>query len=225
MNIYKIITRVIKKIRNEGLLKTLMDLISYLYDHYYDIKYKIDTYSWVSKQDLTAEDKIAEHASCYQATKVLPLRNLLKKMNIPKGKVLVDIGSGKGRVLLIASEFGFKGVRGIELSSKLCSIANKNITNFKSRVNTNTLFEVINIDATQYNFKDDEYVFFMYNPFDEFILKKVLNNILISIKRQNRPILIVYAYPVNRGVIEEIMNIKKVTNYKIWNGEYTVFEI
>ena len=65
----------------------------------------------------------------------------------------------------------------------------------------------------------------MYNPFDEFILKKVLNNILISIKRQNRPILIVYAYPVNRGVVEEIMNIKKVTNYKIWNGEYTVFEI
>ena len=143
---------------------------------------------------------------------------------ISKSRICTSI-SPVLRVLLIASEFGFKEVRGIELSSKLCSIANKNITNFKSRVNTNTLFEVINIDATQYNFKDDEYVFFMYNPFDEFILKKVLNNILISIKRQNRPILIVYAYPVNRGVIEEIMNIKKVTNYKIWNGEYTVFEI
>ena len=225
MNIYKIITRVIKKIRNEGLLKTLMDLISYLYDHYYDIKYKIDTYSWVSKQDLTAEDKIAEHASCYQATKVLPLRNLLKKMNIPKGKVLVDIGSGKGRVLLIASEFGFKEVRGIELSSKLCLIANKNIAAYKSKVKTDTLFEVINIDATQYNFKDDEYVFFMYNPFDEFILKKVLNNIQMSINRHNRSILIIYAYPVKRSIIEEVMNIQKTTNYKIWNGEYTVFEI
>tara|TARA_R110002049_G_scaffold309051_3_gene516231 strand:+ start:15760 stop:16443 length:684 start_codon:yes stop_codon:yes gene_type:complete len=225
MSILKTISRVIKKIQNEGAIKTLIDSISYLYDHYYDVKYGIDTYSWVSKQDLTAEDAIAAHASCYQATKVLALRKLFKKLNIASGKILIDIGSGKGRILLVASEFGFKKVRGVELSSNLCSIAQKNITTYQNGVNTNTLFEVINIDATQYNFEDDEYVLFMFNPFDEFILKKVLTNLSLSIKRKKRPVLIVYAYPVKNNIIKEAMDIEKITNYKFWNQTFAIYEL
>lgn len=69
----------------------------------------------------------------YMATKTVHLRMALKALKIPKGKVLVDIGSGKGRVLLVASEFGFREARGIEFSPKLCAIAKENLEIFKAK--------------------------------------------------------------------------------------------
>jgi tRNA1(Val) A37 N6-methylase TrmN6 len=75
---------------------------------------------------------------------------VFKLLNLPKNKVIVDIGSGKGRVLLMASEFGFKEARGVEFSLNLCEIAKKNIENYTAKKKTNTIFNVYNADARFY---------------------------------------------------------------------------
>ena len=69
---------------------------------------------------------------------------LFKKLKIPDDKVFIDIGSGKGRVLLIAAEFGIKEVRGIEFSPVLCEIAKKNISIYKEKTKSKTAFKIIN---------------------------------------------------------------------------------
>ncbi|WP_417370883.1 hypothetical protein [Gelidibacter japonicus] len=225
MKILILLKRVVNKLQNEGLKKTLTGVTTYMYDRYFDAKYQIDTYNWVSKEDLIVEGAVAEHASLYQATRVLPLRKLFKILNLDKNTVLMDIGSGKGRVLLVASEFNFKEVRGIEFSSNLCKIAIKNIENYKSKVVTETTFDIINIDASQYEFRDDESVIFMFNPFGDYILNKVLKNIEMSLKRNERKLLIIYAYPVNRSLIEKNIPIKKIDNYKFWDMVFAVYEL
>ncbi len=225
MEILILLKRVTDKLRNEGLIHTLTGSITYLYDRYFDAKYQMNTYKWVSKEDLVIEDAVAEHASSYQAMRVLPLRKLLKKLNLENNTVLVDIGSGKGRVLIVASEFNFKEVRGIEFSSNLCKIAIKNVENYKSKDVTETKFDIINMDASKYEFEDDESVIFLYNPFDEYILNKVLKNIEISLKRKQRKLLMIYAYPVNCSIIEKNIPIKKIDNYKFWDMEFAVYHL
>ena len=57
----------------------------------------------------------------YKATRVLPLRKLfcIIKGMIPVDSIFVDFGCGKGRALLIASEYNFKSVRGVEFAHEL----------------------------------------------------------------------------------------------------------
>ena len=225
MKISGSLKRVYSKFRNQGIKKTTIDFLTLLYDYYFDFKNRIDTASWYSIADLAKENKVAKHAVLYQGTKVLPLTILLKKLDINEDYVFVDIGSGKGRVLMIASKYGFKKVKGIEFSGFLCALAKKNIEKFKVKNNLNTDFEIINIDAAKYQIGNDENIFFMYNPFDEFIMKKVLNNIMFSIEKNKREVLIIYVNPIHRIFLENTINPKKVTNYNLWNLEVVVYNI
>ena len=79
MSIY---SRVFNKVRQEGFIKLLQGGVTYLYDLYYDYKFGLDTYSWVSKNKLEVEDSINEHAVKYQATRALSLIRLFKKLKI-----------------------------------------------------------------------------------------------------------------------------------------------
>lgn len=225
MKIFQLSNRVLKKIQSEGVKNTLLAAVSNIYDRYYDLKFNIDTIAWVSNEELVKVDQVAIHASCYQATKVLPLRQLFKTLKLPKNQVIIDIGSGKGRVLFVASEFNFKTVRGIELSKSLCEIAQQNIINFTKKKKVNVQFEITNCDATSYQFKDDEYVFFLYNPFNEHVMSTVLDHINDSLKRNKRAIKIIYAYPVEAALIKTKLNVQKITQHYLWNGQFTVFDV
>ncbi|MCK0108690.1 methyltransferase domain-containing protein [Flavobacteriaceae bacterium S0825] len=225
MKISNLLKRIYAKLNDNSLKDASFDFVTFLYDYYFDFIYGIDTVSWFSIAELAKENKVAEHAVLYQATKVLPLKTLFKKLNLKEDQVFIDIGSGKGRVLLLASELGFKEVRGIEFSSTLCSISEKNIKKYKKKVNTKSNFEIINLDASQYQYKDNETVFFMYNPFDEFILEKVLKNITVSIENNKREVLIIYVNPVHRHFLEKTIKPRKVTSYNIWNVEIVVYNI
>lgn len=220
-----IIKRITQKLRNQSLKSVFIDLITYTYDRYFDFKYNLDTYSWVSNSELVKEDKIALHASEYQSVKVLALRKLLKKIDIKDKTVFLDIGSGKGRILLVASEFKFKEVRGIEFSKKLCDIAEENIKKYKEKVNTSTIFKIINQDAAKYKFRNDEAIFFLYNPFDQFIMKQVFDNISKSFYEHKRDITIIYAYPVNNAFLESYPNIQKKKDYYLLGFSFTTYKL
>ena len=225
MTIRNSIKKLYSKVRNQGLKKTIVDFLTLLYDYYFDFKNRIDTASWYSIADLAKENDVAKHAVLYQGTKILPLASLFKRLDIKEDQVFVDIGSGKGRVLMLASKYGFKKVKGIEFSGFLCLIAEQNIEKYKAINNSKTHFEIINIDAAKYQIGYDENVFFMYNPFDEFIMKKVLNNIMDSIEENKREVLVIYVNPVHRHFLENIIKPKKVTNYNLWNVEVAVYNI
>ena len=55
------------------------------------------------------------------------IKKILDQVNYDQSDVFLDFGCGKGRVLLIASEYKFKKIIGIEFSPELAGIALKNI--------------------------------------------------------------------------------------------------
>lgn len=211
-------------LKRKGLKDTFLKALSTGGDHYFDRKYKTDTCSLVDLDDMDIEGNSKEHAGIYQATRVIQLRKLFKILGIPAGKVFVDLGCGKGRVLLIASEFDFKEARGIEFSPILSEIAQNNVALYKTKTKTKTNFNIIHSDVIDCNFSDDEEVLFLFNPFDDFILESVIRKLEDSLKRRNRKVLIIYRHAVFGEIIEKGLNIIQTSKYNVWGDDFVVFE-
>ena len=94
----------------------------------------------------------------------------------PREFSFIDIGSGKGRALIVASKYGFAGLSGVEYSSKLCKIATANFEKLGIPA------QVVCRDAVDFKFPDEDIFVFFYNPFGPAVLRKVLAN-LRSTKR------------------------------------------
>ena len=215
----------IESLKKRGLKRTSLIALSYLIDRYFDVKYKTDTCSWVGLDELAVDHRKKKHAFSYQQTHAVPLRKLLRKLKIPPGKVLVDLGCGKGRVPLVASEFGFKETRGIELCPNLCDVAIKNFAIYREKTQTNTNFVIVNKDVIDYEIKDDEEIFFLFNPFDNHVLEKFLQNVKDSLHRRNRGIWIIYRNARYRETIETTMNVTKVMEFISWGQDFVVFNV
>ena len=63
--------------------------------------------------------------------------------------------------------------------------------------------EIILSDVVNYCVKDDESIFYLFNPFDRVVLKKVLLNIRRSLETNSRKIWLIYYNPIWSDVIEE----------------------
>lgn len=91
----------------------------------------------------------------------------------------VDIGAGKGRAVFVAESFGYKNLTGIEMDKNLFSDSIENLKTYALKNKTsNILF--VDANALDYNYKNKATVYFLFNPFNDTVLKKVLNQISSS---------------------------------------------
>ena len=108
-------------VETRGVRPTLARALVFLADKYFDLVNRTDTFSCVEVRNIAGDSEIKLRATCYESTRVLPLRALSKNLGkdcLSPDSVLVDFGSGKGRVLLVASEYGVKLARGIEFAEE-----------------------------------------------------------------------------------------------------------
>ncbi|MDE2402256.1 MAG: methyltransferase domain-containing protein [Burkholderiales bacterium] len=87
----------------------------------------------------------------------------------------IDLGCGKGRTLLVASERGFKRVIGVEFARELADTAARNL---ERRQAVNAI--VLHADAGDFDFPDDDLVLYMYNPFSEVVVHQMLSRLRAS---------------------------------------------
>jgi Putative methyltransferase len=156
---------------------------------------------------LTVKDQSgpsAAHAMYYEACDSNLLPQLLGELKTDFSKyVFVDIGTGMGKPLFIAATHPFKKIIGIEMSPMLVEAGRKNCGNFKSASQRCKDIEIVCEDAIKYNFPRDPLVVYMYNPFHEPIMRPFIVNLVDSIRRHPREVIIVYLNPRQAHVIEE----------------------
>ena len=105
---------------------------------------------------------------------------------------LVDFGCGKGRVLMVGSEFGFKKVVGVEVSPDLCREAEANIGAYIARRRKPFEFQIVNADVTCFEIPPDADVLYFFGWFDGDVLDQVARNIVRSRERFPRAIWAIY---------------------------------
>jgi len=210
--------RFMKSLRERGLRTTLFRFYIVLADYFFDFRYGTDTTTWATLDDLTIEGDNKDRSTLYQASRIVPLKKLFNSIKpiVPENGVLVDIGCGKGRVLMLASQFGFRKAVGVEFAHELCEIARENCAVYERKTASGTEFQVVESDAARYAVNNDENVFFMFNPFDEVVMDQVLDNITASLDRRPRKILIVYCNPECAGSIERRGSFVKTEEFTFW---------
>ena len=107
--------------------------------------------------------------------------------------------------MLAAAELGFTRVEGVELAENLCQIAEKNITSYKDATGLRTQIRIFEMNAAEYQVPDDSDFFFFNNPFGETIMQSAIDNILLSIDRKWREVVLLYINPEQRAVIDKTM--------------------
>ena len=128
-------------------------------------------------------------------------RDLFKSLNCNFEKyTFVDFGSGKGKVLLLASEYGFKELKGIEFSKELCDICTNNVNNIQKMKKKILNIQVLFLDAAMYEIDPVDNFFYFYNPFEQDVFKRVLDNIDQSILKYKRKVYIVYVKPLHKDL-------------------------
>src|ERR1700752_1632972 len=103
-------------------------------DHPFDKRHGLDTSGYVSKRDLVTGHPHDVYLTGYSAVAPSVFRQMCRRWIdtlAARGRVqafsFVDVGAGKGRALLLASELPFRKVIGVELSKPLAQIAAQNI--------------------------------------------------------------------------------------------------
>jgi hypothetical protein len=124
------------------------------------------------------------------------LYRAFRAFDVGAGDVLIDIGSGAGRAVLVASRLPFRRVIGLELVEHLHRQAEGNLARF--RLQRRAVVELVCRDAAEYQLPDDVSVVFLYNPFGPDggrTFQEVVANILASVDRAPRRLRIIYINP------------------------------
>jgi SAM-dependent methyltransferase len=112
----------------------------------------------------------------------------------------VDLGSGKGRALFLASSYPFRRIVGVEFSPVLHRVAEANVRSHRNKYQRCHAFDLHCVDARHFEFPDEPLVVFLYHPFDADITAQVANRVRASFLNHPREILVLYSNPVHASV-------------------------
>lgn len=104
----------------------------------------------------------------------------------------VDVGAGKGAAVLMASDFPFKRLMGIELNQDLVDIARNNVVQFNHRIGRSLNPEWFAGDYFQWNIPDEPCLFFLNNPFPEALSLQALEHLERLLAHHPHPTLLVF---------------------------------
>jgi hypothetical protein len=115
----------------------------------------------------------------------------------------VDIGSGKGRTLLMASDYAFRKIVGVELIIELHRAAKENIGAYQSPTQRCPNIETICADACAFSFPPAPLVLYLFNPLPESGIRRLIASLERSLTANPRPLYLLYHNPSLEHVIDE----------------------
>ena len=130
----------------------------------------------------------------------------------PERVAFVDIGCGKGRALVVASEFPFREIVGIEISPELAKIAERNAQTIAHEHPERAPITVIAGDALDvHNLPSGDLVLYLYNPFGQDLTERLLKNIEYALEHEKRTIYVVYYNPVWAQVFDRSALLRRIS--------------
>ena len=93
------------------------------------------TFAPVKLRDLTITNADILKSSPYEAVSYFMLEKLLTAFRrLSSDTSIVDLGCGKGRVMIVAAYFGFKQIAGVDFAKELCEEATSNMKRVQSDI-------------------------------------------------------------------------------------------
>lgn len=164
-------------------------------------KYGSNTFIPAELKDLTIASGNIKEASPYEAASFYMIEQLFAAFRkISDQTSIVDIGCGKGRMMMVAPHFGFTNIIGVDFAKEICEQAIINMTK-KEKQFPGIKWKVVNKDVEDYDINPSDCVFFLFNPFTQTVLKSFLKKLDLSCNQFPRTTWFIYASPLQQQVL------------------------
>ena len=199
-------------------------------------------YDWEHRVDTTSgsvgwrERLLGVFLSDYQPTDPAAFAEMMASLPIDfRQFTFVDLGSGKGRTLLMAAEYPFRRIVGVEILPELHRVAEENVRAYLERkvgirvgasegadgANLETpeaaslqesqvRIECVCADARDYEFPAEPLVLYLFNPISQAGLVRVVTNLERSLREHPRDVYILYHNPLLEHVLAQSPALERI---------------
>jgi len=189
----------------------------------FDRKFHVDTGGEIHLSELDIQSPNSAFGNSYQPSPPKIFFEMLGAIDIPHGDyTFIDFGSGKGLVLLLASNYAFRRIIGVEFSPQLHRIAKQNIRNYQNPSQCCRNIELLLGDVVDYRIPEEPVVLYLFNPFNEKLVELLVANIRRSLEVKPRPVFVLYKNPIANEVFEKqafLQTVKITKEYAIYKNE------
>jgi SAM-dependent methyltransferase len=199
--------RLLYLIRGVGVVKTLAVGLGTIDDQYFrtfDRRYRVRTSGHIVLSTTSFEPSKLRDATSYGPVNAWAFRDLLKKLNLPKTWHFVDLGCGLGRACLLAAEYGFEKVTGVELAPELCTTARENVASYRFPASVHPPVNIIQGDVLDYCEQTEDDLFFIYRAFSLGFFRIVREKLAERAVRQKKLLTIIYSQRLDWAPSHEV---------------------
>jgi SAM-dependent methyltransferase len=158
----------------------------------FDQRYGIDAGGFIGWRSLYSGQKNDAFNAGYLATIPDDVRRALSRIVRPHHYCFVDIGCGKGRAMIVASEFTFKEIIGVEISPILVARAVENIEIVRADFPKRPFMRVVHSDAVTFVCPQRPLVIFLAHPFAAPVMRRFVKSLIDDLRSRPREVIIIY---------------------------------
>ena len=165
------------------------------------------------------EQETHQTAGPYQGVRERRFARALASLGVdPGGFTFIDLGCGKGKALLLAAQAGFPKVVGVDFEPELCRAARANLERYAGGIPVE--FEVLTQDAGLFEFPPEPTVLFLYNPFQEGVMRTVMANLERSLREHPRELSVIYMNAQLAAVLDDLPFLQRLAE----GPDYVIYE-
>jgi len=189
--------------------------------HPFDLEFGVRTSGLIAGRNLKCGTQADRHNTAYFGVAPSVFHEMIARWrrSKPAGAIdeftFIDIGAGMGRALLLASEFPFRAVIGVELNPRLARMARKNVAHWKAAGLASAPIKVVCSDAVGFKLPPGPCVVFMFNPFEAPVMRRLVKEWGKNIQGREGQLDILYVNDEQKLVLRRQPGITRLFSGKI----------
>jgi hypothetical protein len=150
--------------------------------HPFDLEFGVRTSGLIAGRHLKSGHRHDRHNTAYYGVAPSVFRSMIVRWRQTKPIApidefaFIDLGAGMGRAVLLASEYPFREVVGVELHPTLARIARRNAAIWRRAGRAVAPMRMVCGDAVEFRFPERPCIAFLFNPFGAPVLRRLLTN-------------------------------------------------
>lgn len=170
--------------------------------HPFDKEFRIETSGFVDNEEIHPNKQLILLINPYLGSQPSIVRRALSALETYRDYTFVDYGCGKGRAVVVAGEFPFQSVMGIELSPTMVATARSNAAKVASRFPDRPCVKIVNANVCDFPLPQGRLTCFNANAFGREILAQVIMKFETALAADTPHMFFIYYNPVHFDLLD-----------------------
>lgn len=178
------------------ILRNIRYLVASCLNRRFDRRFAVDTSGDIPVRFLDVVSDNKPYGSAFLSTPAATFRRVLRLLPPDLGQfAFVDVGAGKGRVLLLAANREFRRIVGVEYARDLVACAQRNFATYRNPEQRCRDLACVCADATTFELPSEKCVIYFLRPFEDNVMARMMQNIRRSYEANRRKLFLVFVSP------------------------------